>query len=61
MHSLLVSILMVSDRPPNSLQILLNSFEGIVQTELNSVSGMPKFYESRFIKERLNSDIFYPP
>jgi len=60
-HSLLVSILIVSESPPNYLQILLNSLEGIVHTELNSVSGIPKFSESRFINERLNSDIFSPP
>jgi hypothetical protein len=61
MHYLLVSILIVSERPPNYLQILLNSVDGIVQIELNSVSGIPRFSESRFISDRLNSEIFYPP
>lgn len=59
--SLFVSILIVSESPPNYLQILLNSVDGIVQTDVNSVSGIPKFSESRFIRERLNSEIFYPP
>ena len=53
--------LVVSERPPNSRQILLNSLDGIVQTELNSVSGMPRLSESRFMRERLNSEIFSPP
>jgi hypothetical protein len=57
---LLVYILIVSDRPPNSRQILLNSLDGIVQTEVKVVSGIPKFYESKFINERLNSDILSP-
>jgi hypothetical protein len=61
MHSLLVYIFIDSERLPNSLQILLNSFDGMVQIEVNSVSGMPRFSLSRFIKERLNSEIFYPP
>ena len=61
MQSLLVSIFIVSDNPPNYLQIRLNSVDGMVQTEVNYVSGMPRFSESRFIKERLNSDIFSPP
>ena len=52
---------MVSDREPNSLQILLNSLDGNVQMELNSVSGIPKLYVSKFIKERLNSDVLSPP
>jgi hypothetical protein len=61
MLSLFVSIFIVSDKPPNYLQILLNSLEGIVQIEVNSVSGMPKFSESKFIRDRLNSEIFSPP
>lgn len=40
---LFVSILIVSERLPNSLQILLNSEDGIVTIEVNSVSGIPKF------------------
>jgi hypothetical protein len=52
--SLFVSILIVSERLPNSLQILLNSVDGIVTIEVNSVSGIPKFSESRFKRERLN-------
>jgi len=59
--SLFVSILIVSERLPNYLQILLNSFDGIVTIDVNSVSGIPKFYESRFKRERLNSDILSPP
>ena len=59
--SLFVYILIVSDKLPNYLQIRLNSFEGIVTTEVNSVSGMPKFYESRFNKDKLNSEILSPP
>lgn len=59
--SLLVSILMVSERPPNSRQILLNSFDGMVTMDVKSVSGMPKFSESRFKSERLNSEILSPP
>ena len=58
---LLVYILIVSDRDPNYLQILLNSFDGIVTIEVNSVSGIPKFSESRFIRDKLNSDILSPP
>lgn len=52
---------MVSDKLPNYLQILLNSFEGIVTMDVNSVSGIPKFYESRFIRLRLNYEILSPP
>jgi hypothetical protein len=59
--SLFVSILIVYERLPNYLQILLNSFDGIVTIDVNSVSGIPKFYESRFKRERLNSDILSPP
>jgi hypothetical protein len=33
----------------------------MVQTELNSVSGIPKFSESRFMSDKLNSEIFSPP
>lgn len=40
---LLVSILIVSDKLPNYLQILLNSVDGMVTIEVNSVSGIPKF------------------
>ena len=58
---LLVSILIVYDKLPNYLQILLNYVDGIVTIEVNSVSGIPKFYESRFKSERLNSDILSPP
>lgn len=58
MHYLLVSIFIVSESPPNYRQILLNSVEGMVQTELNSVSGIPKLYESKFMRDRLNSEIF---
>lgn len=58
---LLVSILMVSDKLPNYLQILLNSVDGMVTIDLNSVSGIPRFYESRFNNERLNSEILSPP
>ena len=32
-----------------------------MQTELNSVSGIPKFSLSRFIKDKLNSEILSPP
>ena len=59
--SLLVSILMVSEREPYSRQMRLNSFDGRVQMELNSVSGLPKVSESRFMRDRLNSDILSPP
>ena len=52
---------MDSERLPNSLQMRLNSFEGMVQTELNYVSGIPNVSLSRFIKGKVNSDIFYPP
>ena len=58
---LLVSILIVSDKLPNYRQILLNSFDGMVTMDLNSVSGIPRFYESRFNNERLNSEILSPP
>ena len=42
MLSLLVSILIVSDKLPNYLQIRPNSLEGMVQIEVKSVSGIPK-------------------
>lgn len=58
---LLVSILIVSDKLPNYLQILLNSLDGIVTIDVNYVSGIPKFSESKFKSERLNSDILSPP
>ncbi len=58
---LLVSILIVYERLPNYLQILLNSFDGIVTIEVNSVYGIPKFSESKFNSDRLNSDILSPP
>ena len=58
---LLVSILIVSERLPNYLQILLNSFDGMVTIEVNYVSGIPKFSESRFKSERLNYEILSPP
>jgi len=58
---LFVYILIVYERLPNYLQILLNSFDGIVTIEVNSVYGIPKFYESKFNKERLNSEILSPP
>ena len=59
--SLLVSILIVSDNEPYSLQILLNSLDGKETIDANSVSGMPKVSESRFIRDKLNSDILSPP
>ena len=40
---LVVSIFMDSERPTYSLQTLENSPEGIVQIELKSVSGIPRF------------------
>lgn len=61
MFYLLVSMRIDSERPTNYLQILVNSLEGMVQIEVNYVSGIPKFYESIVIRERLNSDILSPP
>ena len=48
------------DRPTYSLQILENSDEGIVQIELKSVSGIPRFSASIVISDRLNSEILSP-
>lgn len=59
--SLVVYILIDSERLTNYLQILENSPEGMVQIEVNSVSGIPIPYESIVIKDKLNSEIFYPP
>ena len=61
MLPLFVYIFIVSDSCPNSLHILLNSAEGIVQIELNSVYGIPSVYVSRDINAKLNYDIFSPP
>jgi hypothetical protein len=52
---------MDSERFTNYLQILANSPEGIVQIEVNSVSGIPIPYESIVINDKLNSDILSPP
>ena len=51
---------MDSERFTNYLQILANSPEGIVQIEVNSVSGIPIPYESIVINDKLNSDILSP-
>lgn len=61
MFSFVASILMDSERFTNSLQILENSPDGMVQIAVNSVSGIPIPSESIVIRERLNSEIFSPP
>jgi hypothetical protein len=43
------------------LQILANSDEGIVQIEVNSVSGIPIPSESIVMSERLKSEILSAP
>lgn len=44
----------------NSLHILENSPEGIVTTDVYSVSGMPSYSESRDIKFKVNSETLSP-
>jgi hypothetical protein len=56
-----VSILIDSDKLTNSLHILENSFDGIVQMEVNSVYGIPIPSESMVIRDKLNSEIFSAP
>jgi hypothetical protein len=61
MFYFVVSILMDSERFTNYLQIRANSAEGIVQMEVNSVSGIPIPSESIVMSERLNSEILSAP
>jgi hypothetical protein len=61
MLSFVVSILMDSERFTNYLQMRANSADGIVQMDVNSVSGMPIPSESMLMSDRLNSLIFSPP
>ena len=51
---LFVYILIDSASPKNSLQILPNSLDGMVQMDVNSGLGMSRFSESIEIRERLN-------
>lgn len=61
MFSFVVSIFIDYDKFTNYLQILANSPEGIVQMEVNSVSGIPIPYESIVINDKLNYEILSPP
>jgi hypothetical protein len=53
-YYLVVSIFIDYDRFTNYLHILENYPEGIVQIDVNSVSGIPIPYESIVINDRLN-------
>jgi len=54
--SLLVSMLIVSDKFANSLHVLAKSADGKVTIELYSVSGIPNYSESSWSKFKLNSE-----
>ena len=49
-------MLLESPIPPNSLQIRLNSFAGIVHSDVKLSSGMPSCSVSMRIRVRENSD-----
>lgn len=61
MFYFVVSIFMDSDKFTNYLHILENSPEGMVQIDVNSVSGIPIPSESIVIRDKLNSEIFSAP